>query len=106
MKPISDEARRHGRQEERREQDDTDQPGRLHARALRGPAHSDRALHVWVSAITTKVMATRSGRSRAVAAIQASCPMPGRSQSASMGMAAPKAMLTLTPASARSCGAM
>src|SRR5438445_6696813 len=52
-----------------------------------------------------KVTFRMSGRSRLRAACQASWPKPGESQSASMGMAAPKEMANDTPRRARSGGA-
>src|SRR6266404_7174582 len=55
--------------------------------------------------VTSKVRFMINGRSRLSAACHASCPIPGESQSASIGMAAPKAMLKETPRSANRDGA-
>src|SRR5204862_6746809 len=53
-----------------------------------------------VTTTIRNVRFTSSGRSRASAALHASCPTPGRSQMTSMGMHALKAMLVDTPVSA------
>src|SRR6266404_5223175 len=58
-----------------------------------------------VTIVTSKVRFIISGRSRLSAACHASCPIPGESQSASIGMATPKAMLKEPPISANREGA-
>src|SRR5712691_4452615 len=55
--------------------------------------------------VTSSVRFMINGRSRLSAACHASWPIPGESQSASIGMAAPKAMLKDTPRSATNDGA-
>src|SRR5207302_4959480 len=69
------------------------------------PAKSASEFAASITRATSRVTFTMSGRSRLSAACQASWPKPGESQSASMGMAAPKEMANETPRSARSGGA-
>src|SRR5216684_2509899 len=69
------------------------------------PARSASELAAIITRETTRVTLTMRGRSRLSAACQASWPIPGESQSASIGMAAPKEMANDTPRSARSGGA-
>src|SRR5712692_917676 len=69
------------------------------------PARSASELAASITRETTRVTLTMRGRSRLRAACHASWPIPGESQSASMGMAAPKEMLKDTPGSASSDGA-
>src|SRR5580704_5930617 len=73
--------------------------------AAHGVTQSAAALQAWVNSVISMVSEISSGRSRAVAAFQANWPSPGRSQSVSTGMAAPKAMMAETPARARNSGA-
>src|SRR3989440_13004217 len=69
------------------------------------PAKSASEFAASITRATIKVTLTMSGRSRLRAACQASWPKPGESQSASIGMAAPKEMANDTPRRARSGGA-
>src|SRR5262249_262403 len=66
---------------------------------------SASAPHIWVASAISMVRVTITGKSRAVAAFQASCPRPGRSLTVSTGMAAPKAIASETPARASNSGA-
>src|SRR6266516_8178375 len=63
---------------------------------------SARRLAVTVAAVSIRVMQTSTGTSRPVAARQASCPRPGESLIASIGIDAPNASVTETPAKASS----
>ena len=69
-----------------------------------GFAISARAVAAVVATATSMVKFTSKGRSRAIAAFQANRPRPGTSQMASMGIAAPIAMLAEAAASASNCG--
>src|SRR5205809_6093244 len=69
------------------------------------PVKSASEFAASITRATIKVTLTMSGGSRLRAACQASWPKPGESQSASMGIAAPKEMANETPRSARSGGA-
>src|SRR6202035_1077582 len=77
--------------------------------AFRGTAAlpSSSAVELARSGTVVSIMGrmTSRSRSRASAAFQARCPMPGLSQSASTGIAAVNAMLAVTPATASSWGA-
>src|SRR6266852_5100141 len=75
----------------------------LHAKAR--PARSASEFAASITRQTTRVTFTMRGKSRLSAACQASCPKPGESHRASMGIAAPKAMVKDTPRRARSGGA-
>src|SRR5436309_19937 len=66
------------------------------------PARSAKEFAASITRQTTRVTLTMRGKSRLRAACQASCPMPGESHRASMGIAAPKAMAKDTPKRARS----
>src|SRR5262249_18098545 len=80
----------------------------LHAVLRRKPrcAVSVRVVAKTVRKVTTTVRLTRSVRSRDWAACQASCPIPGTSQTTSMGRSTPMAMLIETPSNATNCGAV
>ena len=69
-----------------------------------GTAISAAAVATVVATATSMVRLTSSGRSRAMAAFQASRPRPGTSQIASIGIAAPIAILTEAAESANNCG--
>src|SRR5437899_1724306 len=69
------------------------------------PARSASEFATSITRATIRVTFTMSGRSRLRAACQASWPKPGESQSASIGMAAPKEMANDTPRRASSGGA-
>src|SRR3989441_11375077 len=69
------------------------------------PARSASEFATSITRQTTRVTLTMRGKSRLSAACQASCPRPGESHRASMGIAAPKAMAKDTPKRARSGGA-
>src|SRR5712691_1157547 len=69
------------------------------------PARSASEFAASITRQTTRVTLTMRGKSRLSAACQASCPRPGESHRASMGIAAPKAMANDTPKRARSGGA-
>src|SRR6266700_5000721 len=69
------------------------------------PARSASEFAASITRQTTKVRLTMRGKSRLSAACQASCPRPGESHRASMGIAAPKAIAKDTPHRARSGGA-
>ncbi len=58
-----------------------------------------------VARVTSMVTLISNGRSRAIAACQARRPKPGTSQMASIGIAAPIAMLTEAAARAINCDA-
>src|SRR6266705_1390626 len=75
----------------------------LHSKAR--PARSATELAASITRQTTSVTLTIRGKSRLSAACQASCPRPGESHRASMGIAAPKAIAKDTPKRARSGGA-
>src|SRR5258708_8860595 len=75
----------------------------LHAKAR--PARSAREFAASITRQPTRVTCTMRGKSRLSAACQGSCPRPGESHRASMGIAAPKAMAKDTPRRARSGGA-
>src|SRR5712664_43804 len=66
------------------------------------PAKSASEFAASITRQTTRVTLTIRGKSRLRAACQASCPRPGESHRASMGIAAPKAMAKHTPRRARS----
>src|SRR5207237_4627009 len=74
----------------------------LHAACPRNlwPRRSQAEFAKRVTSVTIIVRFTSRGKSRARAAFHASWPMPGRSHSASAGMAAVSARLTEIPASA------
>src|SRR5712671_6658290 len=65
------------------------------------PAKSASEFATSITRQTTRVTLTIRGKSRLRAACQASCPRPGESHRASMGIAAPKAMAKDTPRRAR-----
>src|SRR5439155_15590834 len=67
-------------------------------------ARSDPVLAASVTTVTSTVTVTSRERSRPSAACQASWPIPDIPHSASTGIAAPRAMLTDTPANASICG--
>ena len=69
------------------------------------PARSASEFAASITRETTRVTLTIRGKSRLSAACQASWPNPGESQSASIGIAAPKEMANDTPKRARSGGA-
>src|SRR6266481_474179 len=69
------------------------------------PAKSASEFAASITRQTTSVTLTMRGKSRLSAACQASCPRPGESHKASMGIAAPKAIAKDTPRRARSGGA-
>src|SRR6266436_6604818 len=69
------------------------------------PARSASEFAASITRETTRVTLTMRGKSRLRAACQASCPRPGESHRASMGIAAPKAMAKDTPRRAKSGGA-
>src|SRR5258707_204523 len=75
----------------------------LHAKAR--PARSASEFAASITRQTIRVTFTMRGKSRLSAACQASCPRPGESHRASMGIAAPKAIAKDTPKRARSGGA-
>src|SRR5580658_566987 len=65
-----------------------------------------RKLTPTVRRVTKSVMLVSKGKSRLRAACQANCPIPGESERASKGIAAPSAMLAETPRRAtRGCHA-
>ena len=94
--------------EDRRQNAERDIAGAFHRRSRwhTAIARSDAEFVSCVTAATRIVRLTSTGRSRASAAFHASWPMPGKSHSTSIGMAAPKATPSETPARASNCGAV
>src|SRR5215467_15183457 len=83
--------------------DSADRPNASHCALSRGRLESE--LTATVIRVMSRVRLMISGKSLFSAACHASCPTPGESQRASIGIAAPKAILRETPRRANNAGA-